>query len=159
MKSDKHDYIFDVSMQECGAYGVKGKVLRRIQISENKSLYSFAKAITQAFGFYFDHCFGFYDNIKNNHESNIVYELFVDIGEEPTAPMAKGVKNTKIRQAFKSPGEKMLFVFDYGDDWHFVVEVKEVKAVKERNIKPVVLESIGDAPEQYPPCEDEIVLH
>lgn len=159
MKLKKHDYIFEVSLQECGAYDVKGKVLRKIQISENKSLYSFAEAITQAFSFNFDHCFGFYDNLKNDHESKNAYELFVDIGEEPTVPMANGVKNTKISKAFKNPGEKMLFVFDYGDDWHFIVELKEKKVVKERNIKPATLESIGDAPEQYPPCEEEIVLH
>ncbi len=159
MKSDKHDYIFDVSLQECGMCDVKGKILRKIQISENKSLYSFAKTITQAFGFSFDHCFGFYDNLKNDHESKNAYELFVDIGEEATVPMANGVKNIKVSKAFKNPGEKMLFVFDYGDDWHFIVELKEKKVVKERNIKPAILESIGGAPKQYPPCEDEIVLH
>ena len=159
MKPKKHDYIFEVSLQECGAYDVNGRILRKIQISENKSLYSFAKIITQAFGFSFDHCFGFYDNLKKDSESKKAYELFVDIGEEPLTPASKGVKNTKIAQAFHDPGEKMLFVFDYGDDWHFIVELKEVRDVKERNIKPVILESIGSAPEQYPPCKDEIVLH
>lgn len=159
MKPKKHDYIFEVSLKECGMYDVKGRAIRKVQISENKSLYSFAKTITQAFGFYFDHCFGFYDNLQKDSESKRAYELFVDIGEEPLTSVSKGVKNTKISQAFHNPGEKMLFVFDYGDDWHFIVELKEKIEVKERNIKPVILESIGPAPEQYPPCEDDIVLN
>ena len=35
MRSKKHDYIFEVSLQECGAYDVKNRILRKIQISEN----------------------------------------------------------------------------------------------------------------------------
>ena len=142
-------FIFDVWLE-----WVKGeKILRKIQIAETKSLYNFAKAITQAFDFYFDHCFAFYENMKANPPSGKVYELFVDIGEEPTAPGAKGVKKVKINQAFKSPGEKMTFFFDYGDSWKFFVELKEIKQAEKWDLKPVVLESIGKAPEQYPISE------
>ena len=35
------------------------KIIRKIKIAGTKSLYNFAKVITQAFGFYFDHCFDF----------------------------------------------------------------------------------------------------
>ncbi len=48
----------------------------------------------------------------------------------------------------------MIFLFDYGDGWHFFVELKEVKRAEDWDLKPVVLESIGQAPPQYPPCED-----
>jgi len=149
-------YIFDVWI--IGTGGVcdfKEKVLRRIQIAETKSLYNFARVITQAFGFYFDHCFGFYDNFQKYHDSKISYELFVDIGEEKLTPSTKGVKKTKIRQAFKNPGEKKLFLFDYGECWYFAVGLKEIKNAEKWDLKPVILESIGEAPLQYPPCEDE----
>ncbi|MBI4208496.1 MAG: hypothetical protein HY538_02165 [Deltaproteobacteria bacterium] len=153
MKSDH--YIFDVSIENCGAYDVKGKVLRKIQIDGNKSLYNFAQVITETFGFYFDHCFGFYDNFKRYHDSRKAYELFQDIGEEPLSPTTQGVKKTKISQAFKTLGEKMLFLFDYGDGWRFVVELKEIKNSEKRNLKPVILEAIGKAPEQYPRYKEE----
>ena len=148
-------YIFDIWIEDCGAYDVKEKVLRKIQIAGTKSLYNFAKVITQAFGFYFDHCFGFYDNFQRYHDSKKAYELFVDIGEEHSSATTKGVKNKKIMQAFKNPGEKMLFLFDYGDGWRFAVELREIKNAQNWGLKPVILESIGKAPMQYPPCEED----
>jgi hypothetical protein len=48
----------------------------------------------------------------------------------------------------------MIFLFDYGDGWQFFVELKEVRRAEAWDLKPVVLESIGKAPLQYPPCED-----
>ncbi|MBI3007958.1 MAG: hypothetical protein HYY56_00300, partial [Candidatus Omnitrophica bacterium] len=95
------------------------RITRKIQIERTKSLYNFAKVITQAFGFQFDHCFGFYDTLKDKMNCKKAFELFVDIGEEPTNGVAKGVKKVKISQAFKHIGEKLIFLFDYGDGWQF----------------------------------------
>lgn len=148
-------FIFDIWINDDARARTKSKVLRRIQIAEVKSLYNFAKVITEAFDFYFDHCFGFYDNFKRYHDSKKAYELFYDIGEEPLSPITKGVKNTKISTAFKKPGEKMLFLFDYGDGWYFTVELKEIKDTEKWDLKPVILQRIGKAPEQYPSYEDE----
>ena len=134
----------------------ENRIIRKIQIAETKSLYNFAKIITQAFDFYFDHCFGFYSDLEKYHESENAYELFYDLDEvEPPAPHVKGVKRTKLQQAFKKQGDTMLFLFDYGDGWHFFVELEEIKQAEKWDLKPVILESIGKAPEQYPPCEDE----
>lgn len=110
--------------------------------------------ITQAFDFEFDHCFGFYDTLKDRKNSKKMFELFVDIGEE-SRPQAKGVKKTKISQAFENIGEKMIFLFDYGDGWQFNVELEEKCKADKMDLKSKVLESIGEAPLQYPPCEDE----
>ena len=147
-------YIFDVWLYGDEKGTDEKKIMRKIQIAGTKSLYNFAKFITQAFGFYFDHCFGFYDNFQRYGYSSMAYELFVDVGEEPLSSASKGVKKIKINQAFKSAGQKMLFLFDYGDEWRFVVEVKEIKQSEKWDLKPVILESIGKAPLQYPPCKD-----
>lgn len=148
-------FIFDVWVTSGGGFDAETKVLRRIQIAETKSLYNFARVITNAFGFYFDHCFGFYDNLDRYHDSKKAYELFVDIGEEPSSPSTKGVKKTRIQQAFKQPGDKMLFFFDYGDGWRFTVELKEIRQAEKWDLKPVILESVGEAPMQYPPCGED----
>src|SRR3990167_4843077 len=105
----KH-YIFDVWLED----RKRRKVLRRIQIAHIRSLYNFAKVITRAFGFYFDHCFGFYDNFERRHDSKKAFELFADIGEEPLRPTTKGVEHTKLRSVFKRPGEQMLVLVDCG---------------------------------------------
>ena len=94
-------YIFDIWIAgRGGVYDFKDKVLRKIQIAMTKSLYNFAKVITQAFNFYFDHCFGFYDNFQRYHDSMKAYELFADIGEEPLTSITKGVKKNKNRTGF-----------------------------------------------------------
>ena len=53
----------------------------------------------------------------------------VDMGEQDgTAgpPKAMGVKKAKIAEAFTEPGQKMQFLFDYGDEWRFLVEFVRV---------------------------------
>ncbi|MBD3412792.1 MAG: hypothetical protein GF397_06710, partial [Elusimicrobia bacterium] len=151
--SSKH-YIFDVWIQQMGAgRDIEQQVRRTIQIPGAKTLYFFARTITKAFGFYFDHCFGFYDNLANIRDSTKAYELFVDIGEEPLSTHTRGVQNTKISEAFKMPGDKKLFLFDYGDNWHFIIELKEIIPQGKEKFKTTVLKSIGKAPPQYPPCE------
>ena len=147
-------YIFDVCLEKCGMCEVANKAIRKIKISGSRSLHSFARVITKAFGFFFDHAFGFYDSFGNLRDAKKIYELFVDVGEE-AFPGAQGVKKIKISQLFISPGEKMMFLFDYGDEWRFAVELKEIRKTEEKESEPVVLESIGKSPAQYPPCEWE----
>ena len=72
--------------------------------------------------------------------------MFADLGEEGEF---KGVKRTKMSKAFDQIEKKMLFLFDYGDEWHFIVELKGIKLSKEGEKYPFVAESIGGAPSQY----------
>jgi len=147
-------HIFDVWLEEGGMHEVSHKPMRRIKIAGTRSLYNFARVITKAFGFSFDHAFGFYDGFGDLRDAKKIYELFVDIGEE-ASPVAQGVKKTKISQVFVNSGDKMLFLFDYGDEWRFRVELKEIRKTEERESEPVIMESSGKAPVQYPPCEEE----
>ena len=119
-------YIFSVWLYGDEHCTMEGRIIRKIQIASTKTLYNFAKVITQAFDFEFDHCFGFYETLKDRKNSKKMFELFVDIGEE-SRPQAKGVKKTKIAQAFKGIGKKMIFLFDYGDGWQFNVELLEIR--------------------------------
>ncbi len=149
-------YIFDVWLWGDAKCTMKNRIIRKIQIPGAKSLYQFAEVITQAFDFDLDHCFGFYERRERHFFAGKAFEFFVDIGEEPTVSGAKGVKRTKVKQAFKSSGEKMIFFFDYGDSWQFEVELKEIKLAGKQSLKSIVLEKIGKAPLQYPPCEDDV---
>lgn len=148
-------YVFDIWIDYKYKEKEQHKVLRKIGILGSKTLYNFARVIIKAFGFYFDHCFGFYSNMVSINDSSAGYELFVDIGEGPLTPHFKGVKKTKVSEAFSNIGTKMLFLFDYGDEWHFIVELKEIRKSMTNESLPAVLGSIGKAPMQYPPCEEE----
>lgn len=130
------------------------QIYRAIEIADTGSLYVLAQAIVRSFDFDFDHAFGFYSKLKGNiYQSPLRYELFVDMGEAKAE--ARSVKRTRIVEAFPSVGTKMRFLFDYGDEWQFLVELVKRKP-KEGKVKlPRLLISAGKAPAQYPDPEDE----
>jgi len=142
-------YVFDIQILP-GSHK-SSKAIRTIAISGKKSLYQLAGAIVRSFDFFFDHCFAFYGEINAHKKSSQkeIYELFVDIGEEPTAPHAKGVKKQKVSKVFNSIGKTMLFLFDYGDNWKFRVELKNVRKTDEEEKLPRTIKATGKAPAQY----------
>lgn len=133
----------------------KTSVYRDIEIEASKSLYRLAEAIVKAFGFDFDHAFGFYTGLTPAKmlREHPRYELFADMGEAD--PGVLSVKKTKIPQAFPAVGHTMLFLFDYGDEWHFRVSLRGTgtKAAKVRY--PRVVAAQGKAPPQYPDPDDD----
>ena len=132
---------------------------RTIEIIETNSLYQLAVVIVAAYDFNFDHCFGFYDNIKNDryHESKKQYELFADLDNVEPTP-AESVKRTKVSEVWKRQGDKMVFLFDYGDGWRFMVELIGFGKKESGKKYPAVIDKEGVAPEQYPSIEEEEYL-
>jgi hypothetical protein len=49
----------------------------------------------------------------------------------------------------------MLFLFDYGDDWRFVVELVKLGEKQPGARYPRLLGTSGNAPAQYPDVDDE----
>src|SRR3989339_1296952 len=123
----------------------KKGVSRDIEIPTGVNLYKFAEAIVGAYDFDFDHCFGFFSRIAESRyfDSERKYELFTDLEDEGIEPTgAESVKKTKVSEVWKHTGDKMLFLFDYGDNWLFVVELigfgkKESKIKYPRVIKKI----------------------
>jgi Plasmid pRiA4b ORF-3-like protein len=135
-------HILRVTLQD------ESSIYREIEIESQKTLAALAKAIVQAFGFGFDHAFGFYPKLTGHDvmRSQPKYELFADM-EGGTD--AKSVKKTRVADAFPDLGHKMLFLYDYGDDWRFVVEVIGLGEKVEKTRYPKILRKVGEAPEQY----------
>ena len=123
-----------------------------LMMNSEHTLYTFADAIIHTVGFDMDHCFGFYDNLKRITPSKEEYTLFADVGEE-ASEHDTGVEQTLVATVF-TPRKKMIFLFDYGDDWRFLVTCLGEEA--RRGFKcPKVLSNIGTPPVQYPPYEDD----
>jgi hypothetical protein len=124
-------------------------IYRDIEIEASKSLYQFAEAIVAAFGFDFDHAFGFYSGLTpaKMMQAHPRYELFADMGD--ASPGVLGVKKTRISQAFPAIGHAMLFLFDYGDEWPFRVTLKSSGAKAPKVRYPRVVATKGEAPPQY----------
>jgi pRiA4b ORF-3-like protein len=129
-------------------------IYRDIEIEASKSLYRFAEAIVAAFGFDFDHAFGFYTGMTPAKMLDTLpkYELFADMGEADAGVLS--VKKTRVMQAFPRVGHAMLFLFDYGDEWHFRVRLKAAGTKIAKTRYPRIVESQGDAPPQYPDPEE-----
>jgi hypothetical protein len=125
-------------------------IYRDIEIEASDSLYSFARAIIMAFGFDFDHAFGFYTGLTPAKMMREYprYELFADMGE--TGPNVGSVKKTKVAQAFPIIGHTLVFLFDYGDEWRFRVSLRATGAKVAKVRYPRIVATRGDAPPQYP---------
>jgi hypothetical protein len=131
---------------------LRPKLYRDIEIESTASLYSLALAITQAFGFDFDHAFGFFSRLTGRvFASPVRYELFAD---DAIGGASRSVRDTTVADAFPRLGSKMLFLFDYGDEWRFRVEVVGRGEAAAGTAYPRVAASVGKAPEQYPDPEE-----
>ena len=141
-------HIFRVGLRD------QPSIHRDIEIDSPKSLAKLAEAIVQAFDFEFDHAFGFYPDTKGRAvmRGRPAYELFADMGE---ANGTQSVRKTRVADAFQKVGQVMTFLFDYGDEWLFRVELieRDVKVAKTRY--PRVLAKAGPSPVQYPDPDDD----
>jgi hypothetical protein len=50
----------------------------------------------------------------------------------------------------------MLFLFDYGDEWRFQVEVTGLREAAPDAFYPRVIATAGKAPQQYSVPDDEV---
>jgi hypothetical protein len=66
---------------------------------------------------------------------------------EPTG--AGSVKKTMVSEVWRGPSDRMVMLFDYGDDWRFTVVLKAWGMVDKTRKYPVILEKKGRAPRQY----------
>lgn len=123
-----------------------------VAVAGSVSLYGLAKTLIHALGFQFDHAFGFYGDLKNPYDSRIKYTLFADTGERDDGE--PGVQKTPVSDVF-TVGKKMLFSFDYGDEWLFPVTCTEFQDASSRRKIRRVLSTKGNPPVQYPPCEED----
>ena len=52
--------------------------------------------------------------------------------------------------------QKFLYIFDYGDEHRFEVQLTEINPDAPKNVRyPIVLEEHGEPPSQYGDWEDE----
>jgi len=134
------------------------KIQRDVEVPEDFSLYELAGGILKAYEFDFDHAFGFFRKITSGWgglAESESYELFADLEVEAIEPTnAKSVKKTQVSEVWKNPKDKMMMLFDYGDEWRFIVTLKGFGEKQVRQKYPHLLTKTGEAPEQYPKIEE-----
>lgn len=128
-------FVFKVSL---------GGVWRKIAIPSGATLADLANAILNSVNFDDDHLYAF--TYRNRFGAEVgANHPFMDEG-----PWADDVA---IDTLPLKPGEKMSFLFDFGDKWRFDVKLERIDPPAPRMKKPRILERHGKAPKQYPDWE------
>jgi len=131
------NFIFRVSVS-------KG-IWRKIAISSEHTLEDLHFVIQSAFSFDSDHLYGFFmDGKKWSHDAFYA-------SESNEGPYADEVR---IGDLELFVGKKFLYLFDFGDEWHFWVKLVKIKKEEPMLSEPEIIESKGKDPEQYPSMED-----
>lgn len=128
------------------------RLYRDIEVSSSSTLADLAEAIVAAFDFDMDHAYGFYSKLTGKlFDSPRRFELFADM----EGSGSRSVKHTRVITAFQNDGSAMTFLYDYGDEWRFRIEVVETGQAQPAADYPRIISKFGKAPPQYPDIEDE----
>lgn len=128
------------------------RLYRDIEVSSASTLADLAEAIIAAFGFDMDHAYGFYSKLTGKlFDSPRRFELFADMEGNGS----RSVKRTRVISVFQNMGSAMTFLYDYGDEWRFRVEVIETGLAQPGANYPRIVGESGKAPPQYPDIEEE----
>lgn len=134
-KKIKQSVVLSVSAEK-GCY-------RHIQVSVNETLETLADIILWAFDFLNDHAHAFFMDNKAWSDTDCYYMAEVDEDEE-----YRHTCDYKLHQLNLQKSDKFLFIFDFGDDWHF--QCKVLRVIDEDTKEAEILRSVGEPPEQYP---------
>lgn len=126
-------YIFKVSLSK--------SCWRRISVSHRHSLDDLHLAIQEAFDFDNDHLYAFYVN-GNHRTGKPIYCSDARNG-------AKTAEETTIEDIGLYKGQKLYYLFDFGDMWEFGVELIKIEKNVPLPLKPVIIETKGESPDQY----------
>ncbi len=110
---------------------------RTIEVKEDCTLQNLHKYIQKIVNFDDDHLYEFY------------------VGKNPRNRAFTVPKKTKLNGIYPLTGYKIYYHFDFGDDWLFEIKKSRKKKIESKQTKyPVLIESSGVNPEQYPDYED-----
>jgi hypothetical protein len=162
MRRRRLDPQATVSVFKVALSGQKS-IWRRIAIRSDQTLDDLHAVIFTAFNRFDEHLYSFHRQPR--------YRMRVDEGDagriEYTSPVmiedARSYLDHQIRDASQTriddleltPGAKLYYVFDFGDNWWHDLVVEETNQPVESGRRyPAILERQGAAPPQYPSVEE-----
>ena len=121
---------------------------RRIALRGSDTLDMMANTLLDAFAFDHDHLYQF--SYQDRHGGRIeIYHPAME-GEFFHAK----ADEVQIGELPLYPGMRIDFLFDFGDNWEFAITVEDSKNAPSID-KPTLLESHGEAPDQYPDYDED----
>ncbi len=125
-------YIFKVALDK--------NIWRRIEISADHTLLDLHRSIQKAYDFDDDHPYSFFMDGKPWSHEQIV---------SPYEDDGPYVDEVSIGELGLLIGQNILYLFDYGTEWRFRVELEDIRREGPEPRKPKIIEKMGKAPEQY----------
>src|SRR3954447_4173403 len=89
---------------------LRGRLYRDLELPGGGSLEDLAAAIVAAFGFDFDHAFGFYGSLGHRyHDAEERYELFADLGraDEGVRGVRRSSRASRLVRLYTRPGQRL----------------------------------------------------
>jgi hypothetical protein len=145
------------------------RVWRRIEILGTQTLDDLHKAIQEAYGFDDDHLYSIFMSGKAWDLSDIEYHHpdaspQTPIEERMRAPASK-IRGTypeprlpatkkSVESLNLEPGQRFLYLFDYGDEWQFEVEYMG-EGTSEGGRYPRIIDGRGESSRQYAGIDEE----
>jgi hypothetical protein len=126
------------------------RVWREVELRADQTLADLGEAIVPAFGFD-DHLWSFF-------LSGTPWDRASEYAHMPDPDQLWGAPAQAadwLRVGDAPAGRELLFLFDYGDEWHFGVKLARTGEVEPGARYPQVVASHGQAPPQYPDLEDD----
>lgn len=127
-----------------------GHVMRKIEMKEAQTLDALHNVIiNNEFGWTDPHAYAFFlDNIPFSRNEEMEYS---------TANGESGPHTTdvELKELGLQKGQKICFVFDFGDEHRFGITVDSFGEVHQGKKYPAILEAKGRAPEQYPDMDED----
>jgi hypothetical protein len=143
-------YVFRVRILG-GFYAPPGapSIWREIELAADQTLAELGERIPAAFEFDDDHLWSFFLSGKPWDRAS----EYARLPDPPSGRHKRGADGLRVSDA---PARKeFLFLFDYGDEWHFGVRLVQTGQVEPGARYPRVVASQGQAPPQYPDVDDE----
>ena len=123
------------------------KVWRDIELAEDQTLEDLHLIVQQAYDWWDDHLYSFFMSGQGWDQAS-------EIGC-PWTDASLHTHQVEIGQLKLEPGQKFLYLFDYGDNHEFDVTLLAVNPSAGPDNYPKIVARKGRSPEQYPDYDDE----
>ena len=151
--SDLASYAFEAKLVPWGPYvPPKAKVVRTIVMRGDQTLAHLNLVLRAAFGWWMDdHLYAFWPDGEfwSRGESYAHPYEIEEAGKEGRSA------EIPISAVGLEQGQKIAYIFDFGDDWRVLLTVKAIEPAEDGAGYPLILGGKGDPPPQYPPLDED----
>lgn len=135
----KGTFIFRVAL---------GKVWRRLALRAGDTVDDLVSWILKSVDFDSDHLYELRCPDRFGRTMRIMHPYMEEEGEGPSGA------EVRLGELPVTPGQSMTLVYDFGDNWQFDVKLESIEKPGAKIKTPRIVESHGNAPEQYPSWDE-----